>query len=94
MTEHRKNHILFDVVFECEKTEDLIVFSIAMGYPNDWTSNVKTPNENFVDIDSMDVNVVKKFCELVANGVISDTGDLHYFDEKAINVLNIPTEKE
>ncbi len=93
MKEHRKNHILFDVVFECEKTEDLIVFSVAMGYPNDWTSNVKTPNENFIDINSMDVNVVKKFCELVANGVISDDGSVYSFDEDTIKALNIPTER-
>ena len=94
MKEHRKNYILFDVVFECEKTEDLIEFSVAMGYPNNWTSNINTPGGNFIDINSMDVNVVKKFCELVANGVISDDGSVYSFDENTINVLNVPTEKE
>jgi len=37
----------------------------------------------------MDVNVVKKFCELVANGVISDDGSVYSFDENTINVLNV-----
>ena len=94
MEVHRKNHILFKVVFECPKTEDLEEFSVAMGYSNDWTSNVKTPNNHCIDINSMDVNVVKKFCVLVANGVITDNSECSYFDEDTINVLNVPTEKE
>ena len=99
MVEHRKNHILFEVVLKEDLIEDGIemteqaTFSVAMGYPNDWTSNVKTPNRNFIDINSMDVNVVKKFCELVANGVISDDGSVYSFDEDTIKALNIPTER-
>ena len=38
-------------------------------------------------------NVVKKFCELVANGVISDDGSVYSFDEDTIKALNIPTER-
>tara|TARA_R100000773_G_scaffold37730_1_gene32804 strand:+ start:248 stop:556 length:309 start_codon:yes stop_codon:yes gene_type:complete len=94
MKPHRKNHILFEIDFKCHETLEVDVFSVAMGFPNEWSSNVMTPNNNTVDIDSTDLNVVKKFCELVANKVISDTGELSGFDEKTINVLNVPTEKE
>ena len=94
MKPHRKNHILFEMDFECQETKDVDVFSVAIGFPNEWSSNVMTPNDNIVNIDSTDLNVVKKFCELVANGVIRDTGELGGFDEKTINVINVPTEKE
>ena len=94
MKPHKNNHILFEIDFECQETKDVDVFSVAIGYPNDWSSNVMTPNDNTVDIYSVDLNVVKKFCELVANKVISDTGELSGFDEETINVLNVPTEKE
>ncbi len=94
MRAHRKNHILFEVVFECLETENLEEFSVAMGFPNEWTSNVCTPNKHCVDIHSTDLTVVKKFCKLVANGVISDNGAVCGWDEHLIKALILPTEKE
>ena len=94
MKPHRKNHILFEMDFECQETKDVDVFRVAIGFLNECSSYVITPNDNIVNIDSTDLNVVKKFCELVANGGIRDTGELGGFDEKTINVINVPTEKE